>query len=108
MNTKSILAVGGLALIAATAWASSGDRDSKASWLDARQDVLPMESVLPMVAGQYPGRIVEVELESENGAVIYEIELLTPEGRKRKLLVDARTGQPVRPDLSHESPQRPR
>ncbi len=41
---------------------------------------------------RHPGRIVEVELEDEDGLWLYEIEVLTPEGRLIEIELDARTG----------------
>lgn len=90
MKAKAILAAGGLALIAATAWASSNDNDASQP---ISGDVLPLESVLPRVGAQYPGRVTEAGLENEDGKAVYEIELLTNEGRKLELIVDARTGK---------------
>lgn len=57
-----------------------------------RGDMLPLEQILARIEALHPGRIVEVELEDEDGLWLYEIEVLTPEGRLIEIELDARTG----------------
>ncbi|TYP60742.1 peptidase YpeB-like protein [Stutzerimonas stutzeri] len=57
-----------------------------------RGDMLPLEQILARIEARHPGRIVEVELEDEDGLWLYEIEVLTPEGRLIEIELDARTG----------------
>ncbi|WP_408593792.1 PepSY domain-containing protein [Paracoccus marcusii] len=57
-----------------------------------RGDMLPLEQILARIEARHPGRIVEVELEEEDGLWLYEIEVLTPEGRLIEIELDARTG----------------
>ncbi|KJZ32141.1 hypothetical protein TW83_05275 [Paracoccus sp. S4493] len=57
-----------------------------------RGDMLPLEQILARIEARHPGRIVEVELEDEDGLWLYEIEVLTPEDRLIEIELDARTG----------------
>ncbi len=57
-----------------------------------RGDMLPLEQILARIEALHPGRIVEVELEDEDGLWLYEIEVLTPEGRLIEIELDALTG----------------
>ena len=57
-----------------------------------RGDMLPLEQILARIEARHPGRIVEVELEDEGGMWLYEVEILTPEGRLIELELDPRTG----------------
>ncbi len=57
-----------------------------------RGDMLPLEQILARIEARHPGRIVEVELEDEDGLWLYEIEVLTPGGRLIEIELDARTG----------------
>ena len=41
----------------------------------------------------FDGRLVEVELENDDGRTVYEIELLTKQGSVIELTYDARTGR---------------
>jgi len=56
-------------------------------------DILSLESVLQKARAIQPGKILEVELETEKTQKVYEIELLTSDGRILELLFDARTGK---------------
>lgn len=55
--------------------------------------ILPLEQVLKSVRGEWPGRILEVELERQRGGYIYEIEMLDAQGAVWELEVDAVTGR---------------
>ncbi len=61
-----------------------------------RGEILPLEQIIKMNESQLAGRIVEVELERERGAYLYEIKVLQPDGRYREIKIDARSGQIVR------------
>lgn len=95
------LALGFAVMIAVTAsdgaWARSHDRDNGdqdvARRALQRGEVLPITSILPLVAQHLPGDVVEMRLSSRrSGRLYYEIKVLTPSGRVRELLLDARTG----------------
>jgi uncharacterized membrane protein YkoI len=85
-----------LASVVAVA-SESGQRDrhdhDRARAALQRSEVLPLAQILGMVSEQVPGDIVEVELESERGAWIYEVKLIAPDGRVLEILVDAATGE---------------
>lgn len=57
-----------------------------------RGEALSLAQILPLAQRAVPGEVLEVELESEHGQLIYEIEILARTGRVRKVIVDARTG----------------
>lgn len=66
--------------------------------LDARRlkqagQILPLEAILKTVSRQYPGRVLEVELERESGGYIYEIEILDPSGEVWEVEIDAVNGR---------------
>ena len=61
--------------------------------LVATGDILPLEQVVLSVKGDRNWRLIEVELEREDGEWIYEFELLDDKGRVRELKVDARSGK---------------
>jgi len=56
-------------------------------------DILPLQKVLEKVHKLYQGKILEVELETEHGQLVYEIELLIANGLVVELLFDAKTGK---------------
>ncbi|WP_182466731.1 PepSY domain-containing protein [Sphingomonas gilva] len=61
-----------------------------------RGEVLPLARILSIAQRAAPGDVIEVELESKNGQLFYEVELLTRSGVIRKLSLDARTGALLR------------
>ncbi|MGK7345457.1 MAG: PepSY domain-containing protein [Candidatus Nitrospinota bacterium M3_3B_026] len=67
----------------------------RAKSLYERGDILPLEKIIEKAAGKRPGRVLEAELEMEDGIYIYEIELLDENGVVWELRYDARTGEPV-------------
>jgi uncharacterized membrane protein YkoI len=58
-----------------------------------RGEVLPLVKILAIANQQVPGDVIEVELEDEKSALVYEIKILTGTGRVREVKIDARTGQ---------------
>lgn len=67
------------------------DHDRARQALEAGE-VLPLKAIIERVEGNYPGAIVEVELEREDGRWQYEIKLLRRGGSLLKIKVDARDG----------------
>lgn len=55
--------------------------------------VLPLTDLLPKVKAAVPGKVIEVELELEDGILVYEFKLVTPDGRLVEVEVDAATGE---------------
>ena len=55
--------------------------------------ILPLEEILAVVADRQAGRVLETELEREDGRYVYEIELLDAGGRVHEFEVDAATAR---------------
>jgi len=55
--------------------------------------ILPLRSVLDIVEQSYPGQVVKVEFEEDDGEYLYEIRLLQDSGNLLKLKIDARDGR---------------
>jgi uncharacterized membrane protein YkoI len=55
-------------------------------------DVLPLRTILDRVEREYPGQVMEVELDREKGEWVYEIKLLRKGGALMKLKIHARDG----------------
>ena len=85
----------GFALIcslAATTILADDDDHERARQLQAAGTILPLEAIVQRARLDYGGRILEVELENEDGKHIYEIELLADDGIVRELKYDAHSG----------------
>lgn len=83
-----------LALLAVGVLADK-DHDRVFRW---RQEgrVLPLEGILERFDPQRRLRIIEIELEEEEGLPVYEIQYLDTSGRIHEIDIDARTGEPVK------------
>lgn len=58
----------------------------------ARGEILPLADAVKALLAQYPGRIIEAEFERDESAAIYELELVTEDGRLIDAEIDAKTG----------------
>ncbi len=55
--------------------------------------ILSLEIILEKAKSIKPGRIIETDLDEDDGQYIYEIELLDEQGRIWELELDAKTGE---------------
>lgn len=54
--------------------------------------VMPLTAILEIVAKRQPGTVIAVDLEPRHTGLIYEIDVITEDGRRRELRLDARSG----------------
>ncbi len=71
--------------------AGTRDHDRAREALEAGK-ILPLRTIIDKLDRDYPGQILEVELEYEDGQWIYEIKLLRDNGALIKLELDAGDG----------------
>lgn len=86
-----------LALLAAAppAWAASEQERARAA-VEAGE-VLPLNAILNRLRRDYPGRILDAELDEKGrGKWVYRIKLLKNNGRVVELMVDGGSGQVLR------------
>jgi hypothetical protein len=70
-----------------------GDEDhERARRAREKGDIVPLSRILAAVEAGFEGRLLEVELEDDDGRLVYEIELLTAQSNVIELTYDARTG----------------
>jgi uncharacterized membrane protein YkoI len=82
-----------LPVLLGISFSSSADDDhQRARELVQSGAILPLEKVLKDRLNNGHWRLLEAELEEEDGRLIYEIELLDEQGRVWELEYDARTG----------------
>lgn len=60
--------------------------------------IVPLKQILETVSAQYPGRLLEAELEEEDDRYVYEIEWVGNDGTVRTLRFDAQSGRPLAAD----------
>lgn len=83
------------ALVSVPAMASDKDHDRAREAVKAGQ-VMPLRTVLERLEREHPGQVLDVELEDEDGQLVYEVRLLQSDGRLVKLELDARTATVLR------------
>lgn len=82
-------------LLAASPAAADSDHDRARSAREAGR-ILPLADILDRAARDRPGQVVDVELEREDGVLVYELKVLTEDGRVAKLYYDAANGALLR------------
>ena len=92
-NRRAFL-VGIALLLAATCHANGDDSDHDlARRLLQEGRILPLAEIVETVRGKVPGEMLEVEFEADDGAYIYELKILRPDGRIQEVEVEAATGK---------------
>jgi uncharacterized membrane protein YkoI len=97
MNRILIACLAGL-LAASPVNADDDWDDDYYSEHDLARDALGRGAALPLttiltIAGRYqPGDIIEVELDEDDGHLVYELKVLTRSGQVREVHLDARNG----------------
>ncbi len=80
-----------LAIVSLTAIASSKLDHERARQALESGRVQSLQTVLAKIARDYPGQVLEVELEEEAGMLAYEIKILQADGQLLKLYVNAKS-----------------
>lgn len=76
-----------------TTWVLADDDDHEvARRAVERGELLPLATILEHAKREYPGRVIEVDLDREHGRYLYEIEILLSDGRVIELTYDGKTG----------------
>ena len=84
--------------MAPAAYSDNRGRDDHDAAREAYQrgEILPLSQILQRVLKIAPGEVLEVELEEDDGRMIYEIEILEGSGRVIEVEIDARSGAVVK------------
>lgn len=103
MKRRHILLLPALLALAATihapaARADEDDHDRARRAVEAGE-IKPLREILTAAEAAYGGQLIEAELERRHGGrMVYELKLLTVEGRLLKVYYDAHSGMPLDPD----------
>lgn len=94
MRTLSAVLLAALTAVVAVAGdaAATSDHDRARRAVEEGR-ILPLKEILARAQAAYPGQVIEAELEDEGGNVVYEIKILTTDGRVMKLYYSAATGE---------------
>jgi uncharacterized membrane protein YkoI len=88
-----------LTLVAAPALADRDDHDRARRALEAGE-ILPLSDIIAAATAVRPGRVIEVDLERDDGRWVYELELVSPQGRLYEMEIDAASGTVL--EVEHE------
>lgn len=83
-------------LMSAVVFTTTADDISQDEALRLREQgkIMALEKLLGIAMSLYPGaRLLEAELEEDDGVYIYEVELITRSGVVREIEIDARDGR---------------
>lgn len=56
-------------------------------------EIMALDDILKIIRQTFPGKLLEVELEIENGKIVYEIEILGADGIVKEVYINAKTGK---------------
>lgn len=90
--TVFALAISVFVVLPSAGLASDRDDHERARRALEAGEVLPLRTVLERVERDYPGQIIEVELERDDGMWFYEVKLIRSGGAVIELKLDARDG----------------
>ena len=63
--------------------------------------IVPLGDILADVTARHPGRVIETELERDDGRYVYEIELLGDDGHVYEFEFDAASGERLEFERKH-------
>ena len=77
---------------------SPGVTQADDDYIEARKlqdagEILSLEQLLKNIRPEFPGKILQIELEYESGKIIYEVEILGDDGVVKEIYINAKTGK---------------
>lgn len=97
-------ALGAALLPTGASYGGESDHEQARHALEAGE-ILSLRTVMDQVERDYPGQIVKIEFERDDGVWLYEIKVLQSGGRLVKMKIDARDGTVLKikgPDMRHK------
>lgn len=97
-------ALGAALLPMGASYGGESDHEQARHALEAGE-ILSLRTVMDQVERDYPGQIVKIEFERDDGVWLYEIKVLQSGGRLVKMKIDARDGTVLKikgPDMRYK------
>lgn len=91
-----------LALAMISTQALAEDDHERARRALARGEILPLTQILDVLAREAGGRVIEVEFDDDDGRYVYEVEVISRDGRLLELTIDAATGVVIERDYDDD------
>ena len=105
-GTKRMLSGGVLAAVFLlfSLAATAGDDNARVRAAVQSGEIVPLENVLKVVNRDFPGQVIEVELDSESSGWVYKIKVLGTDGRVSKIRYDAKSLEVLKVKGSRHGP----
>lgn len=87
-----------LPLVALPAHADDDDHE-RARAAVQRGEILPLSRILDVAKADTPGRVINVELDDDDGRKVYEIEIIDQRGRMVEMKLDAANARILERDI---------
>lgn len=87
-------------LLAAPALAD--DDHDRAREALARGEIMPLSRILAVVEREVGGRVIEIDFDRDDGRYVYDIEVVSSDGRLMELKIDAATGAVLERDYEDD------
>ncbi|AOV07676.1 PepSY domain-containing protein [Sporosarcina ureilytica] len=62
----------------------------------SRYSRISIEDAMAIALEQIPGEVVKIELDTKNGMLIYEVDIINRQGIKYEVEIDAQTGRIIK------------
>ena len=86
-----------------TGLALGHDREDKdLESVQATSAKISMEQAIQTAKTQFSGRVVEAELEAEDGTLVYEVKVLSASGETQEIEIDAQSGEVLGSEIENE------
>ena len=95
--------VGAIALVLTSFGLAMSHDGKEAAALATLPTSVTMEEAIKTATTQFPGKVLEAELELEDGKAVYEVEIVNASGEIREYEIDAQTGKVLH--FEHEQEQ---
>lgn len=70
--------------------------------VNAQKAKITMEQAMETAKTKFPGRVIESELESEDGGLIYEVKIVSASGDTHEVEIDAQSGKVLKTETEQE------
>jgi len=102
---KIMAVLTGISVLCVSASLALGhDREDKdLESVQATSAKVSMEQAIQTAKTKFPGRVVEAELEAEDGALVYEVKVVSASGETQEIEIDAQSGEVLGSEIENEN-----
>lgn len=87
-----LVLLGCMFVLLVAAQAQAGDHERARDLLEQGK-ILSLDEIMKRTTIRFPGKVLEVELEEEDGLIVYKVEFLGEHETVMKMLINARSGE---------------